>query len=99
MTQLTREDVRHIAYLARIGLSDAEVARYQKNLSAVLAHFGELAAVPTDDVQPIGHITGMTNVLRSDRAVPCDDATKKRIMDAVPATSDEGYIVVKSVGI
>ncbi len=96
MAELTQEEVRHIAFLARIGVSDEDVARYQKDLSSVLAYFEELNTVDTDGVEPIGHITGMTNVLREDVAHDADEDTKKRIMDNVPQTRD-GYIQVKSI--
>jgi len=97
MTQtLTDADVRNIARLARIDVTDDEVEQYRKELSAVLTSFSELDSVDTDGIEPIGHITGRTNVLRDDVAVPCDEDTKRRIMENVPRTQD-GAIVVTHV--
>ena len=96
MTILTDDDVRHIAALARIAVTDDDVMRYQKDLSGVLAYFEELNAVDTSGVAPIGHITGMTNVMRSDRAIETTHAEKDTIMSQVP-TTQSGFIKVKSV--
>ncbi len=94
--ELTEEEVRHVAFLARVGVTDEDVKKYQKDLSSVLAYFDELNAVNTDNVEPIGHITGMTNVFRSDNVHDVDEDTKRRIMENVPETKD-GYIKVKSI--
>ncbi len=96
MTELTQEEVRHVAFLARIGVKDEDVVRYQKDLSSVLAYFEELNTVDTDNVEPIGHITGMTNIFRDDQAVDASEDTKDDIMKNVPEVQD-GYIKVKSL--
>lgn len=96
MIELTKEEVEHVAFLARIGVTDEDVVRYQKDLSSVLAYFEELNAVNTDDVEPIGHITGMTNVFRSDMAQDADKDVKENIMKNMPQTKD-GYVKVKSL--
>ncbi len=96
MTELTEEEVRHVAFLARIGVTDNDVAQYQKDLASVLAYFEELNEIDTTNVAPIGHITGMTNVFRGDVAHDADDDTRARIMASVPETR-EGYIKVKSL--
>ncbi len=96
MTELTEKEVRHVAFLARIGVTDDDVAQYQKDLSGVLAYFEELNAVDTTDVAPIGHITGMTNVFRNDVVQDVDEDTRARIMASMPETR-EGYIKVKSL--
>lgn len=96
MAELTQEEVRHVAFLARVGVTDEDVTRYQKDLSGVLAYFEELNAVNTDDVEPIGHITGMTNVFRSDVAEDTDIDVKADIIKNMPETKD-GYIKVKSL--
>ena len=96
MAELTQDEVRHVAALAHIAVTDAEVERYRTELAAVLEHVAALAAVPTDDVAPLQHITEMTNVLRPDRAQPADEATRDAIMAAVPQ-KDGDYIAVRVV--
>lgn len=93
---LSAEDVRHIAHLARLGLDDAEVEMYRKDLSSILEYFTELDAVDTADVAPIGHITGMTNVYREDVAASVSDEERSLIMEQVPQTRS-GFVKVKSV--
>ena len=47
---LSREEVKHIASLSRIGIEDKEVEDYQKNLSAILDHFKELEKLDTKNI-------------------------------------------------
>lgn len=96
MSMLSKEEVRNIALLARIGLKEDEVEKYQKDLSAVLDFFRELETVSTDEIEPIGHITGMTDVARADQSEDFEDMKKKEIMKNVPETK-EGFVKVKSV--
>ena len=49
---LTREEVLHVARLARVGLSDADVVKFQSQLSQILDHFEDLKRIPTDGVEP-----------------------------------------------
>lgn len=93
---LTEEEVKKVALLSRIGLTQEELPKYQKDLSAVFDFFRELETLPTDDVAPIGHITGRTDVMRSDVREDFGDAGKVQIMKNVPATKD-GFVKVKSV--
>jgi len=63
---LTSEEVLHIARLARIALSDADVERFTAQLSGILDHFAALAAVDTDGVEPTAHPLPLSNVMRED---------------------------------
>ncbi|OIP60036.1 MAG: Asp-tRNA(Asn)/Glu-tRNA(Gln) amidotransferase GatCAB subunit C [Candidatus Moranbacteria bacterium CG_4_10_14_3_um_filter_45_9] len=93
---LTGDEVKHIALLSRIGLKEEEIPRYQKDLSAVFDFFRELEVLPTDDVVPIGHITGRTDVMRSDEREDFDHRGREQMMKNVPETKD-GFVKVKSV--
>ncbi len=93
---LSKEEIVNIAALARIGLHDADIELYQKDLSAVLDYFKELEELDTTNVQPIGHITGMTDRVRSDEADDFGTVGKEAILKNTPETKD-GYIKVKSV--
>lgn len=93
---LTQEEVKHIALLARIGLSDTEVERYQKDLSTVLVWFERLAQVDTEQVAVIGHVTGRSNVARSDVAVQASNAVRSVIQANFP-DQKEGFLKVRSV--
>ncbi len=93
---LSEDEVKHIALLARVGLKDEEIPKYQKDLSAVLDFFEELKRLPTDDVEPIGHITGMTGVGRTDRHEEFNPGGKETLKKNFPDSKD-GFLKVKSV--
>lgn len=68
--RLTREQVDHIALLARLELSDAEKERAANELSQILDHFEQLNALDTTDVPPTEHVFPVVNVLRADTPRP-----------------------------
>jgi len=68
--QLDAQAVRHVAHLARLKITDAEVAMYAAQLSSILDHMAELNAVNTEGVAPTAHPHDGTNVLRDDHVVP-----------------------------
>ena len=63
---LTREEVLHIARLARLGLSEDELTRLQGQLSQILDQFEALRAIDTDDVPPTAYTLALENVVRDD---------------------------------
>ena len=93
---LTKEEIQHIALLARIGLSDAEVEKYQKDLSGALAWFEKLSVVDTDHVGVMGNITGRSDVARSDVAEQAAIVVREGIVADFPEQKD-GFLKVKSV--
>lgn len=93
---LSKEEVQHIALLGRIGLSEEEIPRYQKDLSAVFDFFRELETLPTDTVTPIGHITGRSDVMRADMHEVFGQAGRGHIIENAPDTK-EGFVKVRSV--
>ena len=66
--KLTREQVAHIAELARLALTDEELALYQEQLSAVLEYAERLQALNTDAIPPTATVLPLRNVLRADEA-------------------------------
>ena len=74
---LTIDEVRHIATLARLGMTDEELETMLQQLSDILVQFRVLEGVDTDDVEPTGHASGITSVMRPDEAresIPIEDA-------------------------
>jgi aspartyl-tRNA(Asn)/glutamyl-tRNA(Gln) amidotransferase subunit C len=67
---LSREEVLHIAHLARIGLDDEEVAKFQVQLSDILAHFELLNELDTDAVEPTAYPLPLESVMREDEVRP-----------------------------
>lgn len=64
--KLTKQQVQHVATLARIGLTPAEVEKFQTQLSGILDYVEQLNEVNTDGVEPTAQVTGLTNVTRED---------------------------------
>ncbi len=76
-THLSAEDVRAIADLARLELSEEDVALYQRQLSDVLEYFQKLEELDTSQIDPTSSVLPLTNVLRADEAgeaLPVDEA-------------------------
>lgn len=91
---ITKEEVRHIAGLARIGLDEKEIEKFAADLSAVLDWIEELKEVDVENVEPTAHITGMENRMREDAQVGFEN--KGGIIGLFPESKD-GYGKVKSV--
>jgi len=70
---LSREQVQHIATLARVGLSDDDIARFSEQLSEVLDYFERLRLVDTEGVPPTAHTLPLHNVFRDDEPGPSLD--------------------------
>lgn len=66
VTTLTKDQVRHIAKLARLSLTDAEVEKFTTELGAILGYIDQLTEVDTAGVLPTAQVTGTTSVLRQD---------------------------------
>ncbi|MDP4007693.1 MAG: Asp-tRNA(Asn)/Glu-tRNA(Gln) amidotransferase subunit GatC [Candidatus Peregrinibacteria bacterium] len=69
--KLTSEEVRHIAHLARLKLSEEEVEKFSTQLTGILQWMEMLKEVDTDGVEETCQVTGLENVLRED-SVKCD---------------------------
>ena len=70
---ISKDDVRKIAKLARLKLTDAEVELYQGQLLKILDSMNELKKADTSSVEPTTSVLGMTNVLREDKPQPFSD--------------------------
>jgi aspartyl-tRNA(Asn)/glutamyl-tRNA(Gln) amidotransferase subunit C len=67
---IEREQVLHVAKLARLRLSEAEVERMAGELSGILDHVGRIGELDLDDVEPTSHVVDLENVLRPDEPRP-----------------------------
>ncbi len=67
---LSEDDVKHIARLAALRISDDEVQTMRRQLSDILAHFQTLAELDTEGVPPTGHTTDAHSVMRDDEDMP-----------------------------
>lgn len=67
-SKLSEAEVRHIALLARIGMTDEDVDNMRHDLSNIMDQFDVLNQVDTDGVEPTGHSVDITSVMRDDTA-------------------------------
>lgn len=93
---LSPREVRHIAKLARIGLSDEEILKFQKELSSVLEYFEILSEVDASSAEPMTHAVLLQNVSRKDAAMSKPSSATLRLLQMAPAAKD-GYLKVKSI--
>jgi aspartyl-tRNA(Asn)/glutamyl-tRNA(Gln) amidotransferase subunit C len=84
MSLLSTSDIEHIALLARLDLSENEKERYAEQLSAVFGFFESLREVDISGVKETCQVTGLEDVMREDSAAPCDEETRKKLIDAFP---------------
>lgn len=67
---LSREEVEHVALLARLELAPEEISQYAQTLNRILGHFQQLDELDTTDVPPTSHPAPILNVLRKDETRP-----------------------------
>ena len=92
--KLSREEVVHIALLARLGLSEEELDKFREQLSNILENFEVLQQVDTTDVPPTAYPIPLENVSRKDETSPSLDQSK--ILANAPR-EEEGWFRVKAV--
>jgi aspartyl-tRNA(Asn)/glutamyl-tRNA(Gln) amidotransferase subunit C len=88
---IDREQVLHVARLARLRLEDDEVQRMASELSAVLDHIAKIAELDLDDVPPTSHVVEVTGRLRADE--PRASLPRDVALAQAPAVSQDGFLV------
>jgi aspartyl-tRNA(Asn)/glutamyl-tRNA(Gln) amidotransferase subunit C len=68
---ISREELEHVARLARLELTEEEIVLFRAQLAAVLERAQRIQALPLDDVPPTAHPIDLRNVFRADVVVPC----------------------------
>lgn len=91
---ISKEETKHIASLARIGLDDKDVEKFSHDLSSILDWIEKLKEAEVEGSLPTAHITGLENKMREDVAVDFQD--KEEITKLFPE-SKNGYDKVRSV--
>jgi aspartyl-tRNA(Asn)/glutamyl-tRNA(Gln) amidotransferase subunit C len=91
---ISKEEVQHVAKLARLGLTPGEVEKFQQELSSILDYIEKLKAVEVAEVEPLSHPFALVNVDRSDEVKPFAD--KEKLLSLAPAEKN-GYLKVKSI--
>ena len=89
--KLSREDVLHIARLARLGLTEAEVEKFSEQLSHLLEHFEVLQQVDTTDVPPTAQAIDLQTVMRDDEVA--ESLPPDQILDNAPQKEGDFFRV------
>ncbi len=91
---LTREEVQHVAWLARLQLTDEEIEAFREQLSAILEYAQMLEEVDLSAVPPTATVLPMRNVMREDEVRP--SLSQDVVLANAPDTED-GYFRVRAV--
>jgi aspartyl-tRNA(Asn)/glutamyl-tRNA(Gln) amidotransferase subunit C len=94
--RLSRQDVLHVARLARLTLTDEEVELFTDQLAAVLAHAADVAALDTSGVPPTAHPLPLQNVFRDDEVRPSLD--RDEVLAQAPAAEEGRFRVPRILG-
>ena len=92
--KLSRQEVEHLALLARLGLSEDEVERMREQLSSILENFEILQQVDTSDVPPTAQSIALQTVLRDDEVAP--SLPVEEVLRNAP-NQEEGHFKVRAV--
>jgi aspartyl-tRNA(Asn)/glutamyl-tRNA(Gln) amidotransferase subunit C len=94
--RLTRDDVAHVAHLARLDITEQELDLYTDQLAAVLEHAADIEALDTEGVAPTAHPLPISNVLRDDVVEPSVD--RDEVLSQAPAVEDARFKVSRILG-
>lgn len=90
---LTTDDVKKLADLARLNLTDEEAARFTADLGSVIGYIEQLSEVDVTGVEPTSQVTGLQNVLRDDVVVDGMALTHEQQAAFVPRYRDKQVVV------
>lgn len=96
MSQISRDEVAHLARLARLALTDSELDSFAGQLDAILAHVGAIQAVDVTGVEATDNPLTDVNVTRPDQVEPC--LTQEQALDAAPKAVDGRFAVPRILG-
>ena len=88
---IDRDQVLHVAKLARLRLTDEEVERMSGELSTILEAIEQISELDLEGVPPTSHVIDLENVLRPDEPRPC--LPRERALENAPDATDEGFRV------
>lgn len=92
--KLTINEVRHVAELAKLRLTDEDVTKFQKQLTDIVDFVGKLKKINTENVEPTSQVTGLENVFREDEVKP--SLTQEEVLSNAKRKYN-GYFVVDAI--
>ncbi|MBO8178218.1 Asp-tRNA(Asn)/Glu-tRNA(Gln) amidotransferase subunit GatC [Aeribacillus pallidus] len=94
MSRISLDQVKHVAHLARLAITEEEAAKFQQQLDAIITFAEQLNELDTTNVPPTSHVLDMKNVMRED--VPQPGLPREEVLKNAPDHQD-GQIKVPSV--
>ncbi len=94
MTQISREDVLHLAQLSSLKLTDGEIEKLQTDLGNILGYVELLKELNTEGVEPTYQVTGLSNIWRDDTIIDYD-VSRQDLLQLAPQTTDNSVKVPK----
>jgi aspartyl-tRNA(Asn)/glutamyl-tRNA(Gln) amidotransferase subunit C len=94
MTQISRNDVQHLAQLSSLHLSDSELDGLQADLSNILQYVEQLGELDTAGIEPTYQVTDLENVWRADQ-VPSSSVSREQLLALAPETANNQVKVPK----
>lgn len=95
MSTITNDDVRHLAQLSSLQMSDAEVKSIRADIEGIINYIGQLDELDTDGVEPTYQVTGLQNVWRDDEII--DSSVSRRQLLALAAEQSDNCVKVPKV--
>lgn len=92
--KLTKDQVKHIAKLANLSLTEKEMAKFQKQLSEILDYVEVLNELNTKKVEPTSQVTGLENVFREDKK--CSSLTQEQALSGTQS-KQKGFFKIKAI--
>ncbi|MGF1589706.1 MAG: Asp-tRNA(Asn)/Glu-tRNA(Gln) amidotransferase subunit GatC [Pleurocapsa sp.] len=92
---IDREEVRKVAHLARLNITEAEEAEFTTQLNSILEYFDQLSELDTTDVAPTTRAIETSNITRADKIMPFPD--KQELLKAAPEQQGEFFRVPKII--
>lgn len=96
MSHITADDVKHVATLAKITLTEEEIKKFTPQLTKIIDFVSELSEVDTKEVEPTSQTTGLTNVTGSDLVSVENVLTQDEALSGTDATHN-GYFKVSAI--
>lgn len=95
MSTITNDDVRHLAHLSSLQMSDAEVESLRADIEKIINYINQLDKLDTDGVEPTYQVTGLQNVWRDDEII--DSSVSRQQLLALAAEQSDNCVKVPKV--
>lgn len=96
MAKLTNDQIRHVAKLANLPISDEEVHKYASQLSVILEYIEQLESVDTTGVEPTFNVSGQVNVYHKDE--PIAGLSQEEVLQNANDKKDNMFVVKRVIG-